>query len=153
MEGLGVFLVLAFGFSFLLDLFLFVLVLLLWATSLGPKPSLFLFILFLFFVWFFCSLFLLFLTFGFFRGFVFLRVEGSGEGWTKGPPHLALDTPYFLSFCLFLFFLLGEISTRTVTTRGAHHACLLSSWNMAKGVFVLGFCSQALLSLCFLFAW
>ena len=53
------------------------------ATSLGPKPS-------LFFVFiFFC----LFVFFGGFKGQV---------RWPKGPPHLALNPPYFL-FVLFGF--------------------------------------------------
>ena len=59
------------------------------ATSLGPKPSLF--FCFCFFVVLFC------LFFGGFKGQV---------RWPKGPPHLALNPPYFL-FVLFwfLFFL------------------------------------------------
>ena len=61
------------------------------ATSLGPKPSLFLFV-------FWVVSFFLFLFFVFFGGF-------KGEvRWPKGPPHLALNPPYFLFVFLFLFF-------------------------------------------------
>ena len=60
------------------------------ATSLGPKPSLF-FLVFVFFV--FCC----FVFFGGFKGQV---------RWPKGPPHLALNPPYFfLFFFCFCFFL------------------------------------------------
>ena len=53
------------------------------ATSLGPKPSLFLFVfLFLFFLGVF--------------------VFGSGEV-AKGPPHLALNPPFFFAFVFFAF--------------------------------------------------
>ena len=63
------------------------------ATSLGPKPSLlFGFCFFLFFVVLF---------------FVVLFFVGGFKGqvrWPKGPPHLALNPPYFLfCFCFFLF--------------------------------------------------
>ena len=68
------------------------------ATSLGPKPSLcfclFVFVLvFVVFVFFFLFL------------FVFLRFKGQVK-WPKGPPHLALNPPYFL-FVFFVFFFLG----------------------------------------------
>ena len=66
------------------------------ATSLGPKPSLFYFICFVFF---FCFLFfLLFFFVCFFGGF-----KGQVR-WPKGPPHLALNPPYFICFCFFFFF-------------------------------------------------
>ena len=64
------------------------------ATSLGPKPSLFyLFCFFVLFVFFdcFCYFFGLF----FFGGF-----EGQVR-WPKGPPHLALNPPYFICFCFY----------------------------------------------------
>ena len=57
------------------------------ATSLGPKPSLF-----------FCFCFFLFFCFVFFGGF-----KGQVR-WPKGPPHLALNPPYFLFFLVFVFF-------------------------------------------------
>ena len=58
------------------------------ATSLGPKPSLF--------FWFLFFLFFVVLFFGGFKGQV---------RWPKGPPHLALNPPYFFVFVfLFLFF-------------------------------------------------
>ena len=57
------------------------------ATSLGPKPSLF--FVFIFFC-FFCF-------FGGFKGQV---------RWPKGPPHLALNPPYFLFVFLVFIFLL-----------------------------------------------
>ena len=73
------------------------------ATSLGPKPSLFYF--FCFFV-FFCFVFFFVFLFVFFGGF-----KGQVR-WPEGPPHLALNPPYFicfvffcfLFFCFFLFF-------------------------------------------------
>ena len=59
------------------------------ATSLGPKPSLFLFLwFFLFFVWFF----------GGFKGHV---------RWPEGPPHLALNPPYFCIFVLLFLSFVG----------------------------------------------
>ena len=76
LEGLGVFVVLVLVFSFVQVLFLFVLVLFLlccWCCSCA----------------FFC-----FFVFCFFGGF-----EGQVR-WPKGPPHLALNPPYFL----FVFF-------------------------------------------------
>ena len=61
------------------------------ATSLGPKPSLV-----------FCFCFLLFFCFVFFGGF-----KGQVR-WPKGPPHLALNPPYFLFvFYWFLFFFIA----------------------------------------------
>ena len=62
------------------------------ATSLGPKPSLF--YLFCFFVFvFFCFSFCFFCFFVvFFGGF-----KGQVR-WPKGPPHLALNPPYFICF-------------------------------------------------------
>ena len=63
------------------------------ATSLGPKPSLF--FCFCFFLVFCCLVF-----FGGFKGQV---------RWPKGPPHLALNPPYFVfvfvffCFCFFFF--------------------------------------------------
>ena len=62
------------------------------ATSLGPKPS-FLFGLFVCFGLFVFLLVFLFL-FGGFKDQV---------RWPKGPPHLALNPPYFLFFFVFLF--------------------------------------------------
>ena len=63
------------------------------ATSLGPKPSLFLLFCFCFFV----LCFVFFVCFGGFKGQV---------RWPKGPPHLALNSPYlfFLFFCFVLCF-------------------------------------------------
>ena len=60
------------------------------ATSLGPKPSLF------FFVFVF---FLLLFLFGVFLG----GFKGQVSWWPKGPPHLALNPPYFY-LCFFVFF-------------------------------------------------
>ena len=62
------------------------------ATSLGPKPSLF--YLFLFFCFSFVLFSFLFLFFGGFKGQV---------RWPFGPPHLALNPPYFICFCFFCF--------------------------------------------------
>ena len=55
----------------------------------GPKPS-------LFFVLFFCLLFFCFL-------FVFGRFRGTVR-WPKGPPHLALNPPFFVFVFGFPFF-------------------------------------------------
>ena len=74
------------------------------ATSLGPKPSLF--YLFLFFWFFLCFVFFVFFS------FCFLFFLGGGfKGqvrWPEGPPHLALNPPYFICFCFcccfFVFF-------------------------------------------------
>ena len=53
------------------------------ATSLGPRPSLFIFFVF----------------------FVFLGGFKGQVRWPKGPPHLALNPPFFVfSFCSFLPF-------------------------------------------------
>ena len=60
------------------------------AISLGPKPSLFLFC----FVWF--VFFSFFVSFGGFKGQV---------RWPEGPPHLALNPPYFIFVLFFVFFL------------------------------------------------
>ena len=72
------------------------------ATSLGPKPSLF-----------FCFCFFLFFCFVFFGGF-----KGQVR-WPKGPPHLALNPPYFLffffGFCFFFFALLSLFFNRQKT--------------------------------------
>ena len=64
------------------------------ATSLGPKPSLF---------FCFCFFVVLFVFFGGFKGQV---------RWPKGPPHLALNPPYFLFvfLLLFVFFLVPCLS-------------------------------------------
>ena len=67
------------------------------ATSLGPKPSLFYLFLFFFVFPLFCFLFCFFL-FVFFGGF-----KGQVR-WPKGPPHLALNPPYFICFLFFCFF-------------------------------------------------
>ena len=68
------------------------------ATSLGPKPSLF-----------FCFCF--FVVFLFFFGGLKGQVR-----WPKGPPHLALNPPYFLfvffGFCFFLCFAFFVFFTR-----------------------------------------
>ena len=53
------------------------------------------FVFFLFFCFFFCSLFFVFL--GGFKGQV---------RWPEGPPHLALNPPYFCFFVFFGFFVL-----------------------------------------------
>ena len=71
------------------------------ATSLGPKPSLF--FCFCFFVVFFV-LFFLFFLFCFFGGF-----KGQVR-WPKGPPHLALNPPYFLFVFLGFFFFFALLS-------------------------------------------
>ena len=71
------------------------------ATSLGPKPSLF------FGFCFFCLLLFFFLCL-FFWVFVFFSVFFGGfKGqvrWPKGPPHLALNPPYFFFVFFFFFF-------------------------------------------------
>ena len=67
------------------------------ATSLGPKPSLFyvfLFFCFPLFCFIVCLFFIFCLFFGGFKGQV---------RWPKGPPHLALNPPYFICFCFFFF--------------------------------------------------
>ena len=63
------------------------------ATSLGPKPSLF------YLFSFFCFLFVFCLFFGGFKGQV---------RWPKGPPHLALNPPYFICFCFSLSLIVLE---------------------------------------------
>ena len=75
------------------------------ATSLGPKPSLF--VLFFFVIWLlFCFVFVfLFFVFVFVFVFVFFVFFGGFKGqvrWPEGPPHLALNPPYF--FFIFVFF-------------------------------------------------
>ena len=75
------------------------------ATSLGPKPS-------LCFVCFVCFCFFLGVFFFCFYVFCFLFFGGGFKGqmrWPKGPPHLVLNPPYFISFlffcfCFFVFF-------------------------------------------------
>ena len=66
------------------------------ATSLGPKPSLF--ALFFFVIWLLFFFFVFVFVFVFFGGF-----KGQVR-WPEGPPHLALNPPYFLFVFLFLFF-------------------------------------------------
>ena len=78
------------------------------ATSLGPKPSLFVLVSFLMFC-FFCMFF----------GRLKAQVR-----WPFGPPHLALNTPYFSGFvfCFFFFpFLVLEGKTRCPPKKG--HFC------------------------------
>ena len=73
------------------------------ATSLGPKPSLFFGFCFLFVVVF--SFLCLFFGGGGFVFFVSVFFGGfKGQvRWPKGPPHLALNPPYFFVF-FYLFF-------------------------------------------------
>ena len=88
LEGLGVFVFLVFVFlccvAFVSVLFALLLVLLFCFV--------FCFVFLVFFFLFFC-LFFCFVSFGGFKGQV---------RWPKGPPHLALNPPYFFGFC-FLF--------------------------------------------------
>ena len=64
------------------------------------------FLLFLSWFFFFCC-FLLFFLFCFILFFLFCFCLGGFKGqvrWPKGPPHLALNPPYFFVFVFFLFF-------------------------------------------------
>ena len=127
------------------------------ATSLGPKPS------------FFCFCFLLF--FVFFGGF-----KGQVR-WPKGPPHLALNPPYFLfvffGFWFFFFAFLSSFFNRQKTCFSPRkgHFCLFSMFLFLSPltffglppflflflclslslVFLSSFLSFFLLSFCFLF--
>ena len=67
------------------------------ATSFGPKPSLFYLFWFFLFLFFFVFLFFCFFLVCFFGGF-----KGQVR-WPKGPPHLALNPPYFICFCFLGF--------------------------------------------------
>ena len=62
----------------------------------------FAFLLFFCFVFFVCFSFLLFFLFLFFL-FGFLGGFKGQVSWPKGPPHLALNPPYFIRFCFFFF--------------------------------------------------
>ena len=86
LEGLGVFVFLVFVFLFCVAFVsvLFALFLVLWLDV----------VVLLFFVVFFCCFFVLF----FFGG-----LKGQVR-WPEGPPHLALNPPYFICFCFFVFF-------------------------------------------------
>ena len=95
LEGLGVLCFLCLFFFVVLLLFLFCL-LCYWFCFL------FCFLFFFSYFIFFCSLFVLF--------FVFFGGLKGQVRWPKGPPHLALNPPYFLVlfivllfFCLFFF--------------------------------------------------
>ena len=76
------------------------------ATSRGPQPSLFVLVCFFLFCFFSCV-------------FVFLFEGFKGQvRWPKGPPHLALNPPYFfalfLCFCVFVLFPFFGKKTKTV---------------------------------------
>ena len=83
---------------------------------------LFFFLCFLFFVYF--SVFWVFLVFLFFGGF-----KGQVR-WPEGPPHLALNPPYFFSvsfFCLFSFcfvFCFGGFKDQVRRPKGPPHLAL-----------------------------
>ena len=90
LEGLGVFVFLVFVF---LSCFCFCFV----CFVIGLVVGCCCFVFLVFFCCFFCFVFFLFCFFGGFKGQV---------RWPKGPPHLALNPPYFICFVfLFLFFL------------------------------------------------
>ena len=122
MEGLGVFVLLVCVFVFfvlLLLLFcLFVFVLLL-DCFLVLVLVLLLFLFFCFFSFVFLFLFFLFCFFGGFKGQV---------RWPKGPPHLALNPPYFFVsvyfvFCCFVFFC-GGFKGQVRWPKGPPHLAL-----------------------------
>ena len=54
---------------------------------------------------FFCFFFFVFVCFCLFL-FVFFGGYKGHVRWPEGPPHLALNPPYFMCFCFCLFFLL-----------------------------------------------
>ena len=128
-EGLGVFVLLVFVFvvcvafvsvcllcfCFVVGLFLvLVLVLLLFLFFLSLLFFVLVFVLFCFFfvVLFFCC-------------FVFWRVKGQVR-WPKGPPHLALNPPYFRFFCFFFFAFLSLLYNRQKTCfppKKGHFCC------------------------------
>ena len=91
------------------------------------------FLVFLFWVVFCCFFF----VFGGFKGQV---------RWPKGPPHLALNPPYFFVFVGFVFF--GGFKGQVRWPKGPPHLAL----NPPYFLFVFfGFCSFSLLSfLCFI---
>ena len=94
LEGLGVFVFLVFVFLFCLAFVsvLFALFLILW---LDVVVFLFVFLLFSCFCFVVFVVFLfLFVFFGGFKGHV---------RWPEGPPHLALNPPYFICFCFICF--------------------------------------------------
>ena len=74
------------------------------ATSLGPKPSLL-----------FCLLWVVFVCFGGFKG---------QERWPKGPPHLALNPPYFSFFICFPFFAFNRKHVSSLSKRAFLFICL-----------------------------
>ena len=86
LEGLGVFVFLVFAFLFSLAFVsvLFALFLVLWLDVV-------VFFVVCFFC-FFCCFFVFVCFFGGFKGHV---------RWPEGPPHLALNPPYFICFCFF----------------------------------------------------
>ena len=100
LEGLGVFV------FFVLFLFLFCLVCFCFVVGLVLVLVLVLLLFLFFFVFFFvffCSCFVfVFVVFCFFCFVSFGGFKGQVR-WPKGPPHLALNPPYFL-FLFFLFF-------------------------------------------------
>ena len=93
LEGLGVFvfLVLVFLFCLAFVSVLFALFLVLWLDVVFCLFVCF----FLFFFVFVCFCLFLFVFFGGFKGHV---------KWPEGPPHLALNPPYFICFCFFFVF-------------------------------------------------
>ena len=108
LEGLGVFVFLVFVFLFCVALVsvLFALFLVLWLDA-----AVLFFLLFFLVVFFGFGGFLILFVFVFlliFLCFVFVFVFFGGfKGqvrWPKGPPHLALNPPYFICFCFFFFF-------------------------------------------------
>ena len=148
LEGLGVFVFLVFVFVFLccfcFCFVCFVFVFLLdwfWCWFLFCFCFCYFFVfsfLFLFCVCFCCFLFFCcFVSFGGFKGQV---------RWPKGPPHLALNPPYFL-FLFFVFF--GGFKGQVRWPKGPPHLAL----NPPYFLFVfLGFCFSSLLSfLCFFY--
>ena len=109
LEGLGVFVFLVFVFVFLCCFcfcfvcFVFVLLL----DCFLVLVLVLLLFLFLFFLLFLCSCFF---CFCFCSCFCFLLFFGGFKGqvrWPKGPPHLALNPPYFFVFVFFCFLLFG----------------------------------------------
>ena len=122
LEGLGVFVFLVFVVLFCLAFVsvLFALFLVLWLDVVVVF-----FVCFFFVFVCFCLFFL-----GGFKGHV---------RWPKGPPHLALNPPYFICFCFFLLFVFHVFSL----------SLLLLEKNPVfppkKGIFVYFFC----VSLCF----
>ena len=142
LEGLGVFVFLVFVLFFVLLLFLFCLLCFCFVVGLVLVLVLVLLLFLWFFVFFlFCSCFV-------FVFVVFCFLFGGFKGqvrWPKGPPHLALNPPYFLFVCFWcLFFFFAFLSLFFVMDKNK------PVFPLKKGTFCLFFSVSLCFSLTFL---